>query len=55
MDGGLEGMRNIHRLLRTHNPAVDKVKPEHLIDDRFMRRLNESGFMSRLYNACGVK
>jgi len=51
----LDGMRNMHRLLRTRNSSVDKVKPEQLIDDRFMRKLNESGFISRLYSAYGVK
>jgi hypothetical protein len=51
----LEGMRNIHRLLRTRNASVDKVKPEQLIDDRIMRKLDESGFISRLYSAYGVK
>ena len=51
----LEGMRNIHRLVRTRNPNVDKVKPEQLIDDRIMRKLDESGFISRLHSAYGVK
>ena len=51
----LEGMRNIHRLLRTRNPNVDKVKPEQLIDDRIMRRLDESGFISRINSAYGIK
>ena len=50
-----EGMRNIHRLLRTRDPNVDKVKPEQLIDDRIMRKLDESGFISRLHNASGVR
>jgi NitT/TauT family transport system substrate-binding protein len=51
----LEGMRNMHRLLRTRNPSVDKVKPEQLIDDRIMRKLDESGFISRLHAVYGVK
>lgn len=51
----LAGMRNIHRLLRTRNPSVDKVKPEQLIDDRIMRKLDESGFISRLHSAYGVR
>jgi ABC-type nitrate/sulfonate/bicarbonate transport system substrate-binding protein len=51
----LEGMRNIHRLLRMHNPNIDKIKPEQLIDDRFMRKLDDSGFLSRMYNAYGLK
>jgi len=51
----LDGMRNMHRLLRRRNSSIDKVKPEQLIDDRFMRKLDESGFISRLYNAYGVK
>ena len=51
----VEGMRNMHRLLRTRNPNVDKVKPEQLIDDRIMRKLDESGFISRLHSAYGVR
>ena len=49
----LDGMRNMHRLLRTRNPSIDKVKAEQLIYDRFMRKLDESGFINRLYNAYG--
>ena len=45
----------MHRLLRPRNPSIDKVKPEQLIDDRIMRKLDESGFISRLYSAYGVK
>jgi hypothetical protein len=55
INSALEGMRHTHRLLRTRNPSTDKVKPEHLIDDRIMQKLDESGFISRLYNAYGVK
>lgn len=51
----VEAMRNMHRLLRTRNPNMDKVKPEQLIDDRIMRKLEESGFISRLYSAYGVR
>ncbi len=51
----LDGMRNMHQLLRTRNPSMDKVKPEQLIDDRIMRKLDESGFISRIYSAYGVR
>jgi hypothetical protein len=55
----LEGLRNLHRLLRTRNPSMDKVKPKQLIDDRFMRaalsvvciarmELNEKSFCKTL-------
>lgn len=44
----IEGLRNIQRLMRIHNPALDKVKVEDMIDDRILRRLDESGFIDQL-------
>jgi len=51
----LEGMRNIQRLLKTRNPKLENVKVEELIDDRILRKLDDSGFISRVYAAYGIK
>jgi NitT/TauT family transport system substrate-binding protein len=51
----LEGMRNIQRLMKVHNPKAERVKVEELIDQRFLRKLDESGFIDRLYSAYGGK
>jgi NitT/TauT family transport system substrate-binding protein len=39
----LEGMRNLQRLMRLHNPKVGSVKVEEMVDDRILRRLIEGG------------
>jgi ABC-type nitrate/sulfonate/bicarbonate transport system substrate-binding protein len=44
----VEGLRNIQRLMKIRNPALDKVKVEDMIDDRILRRLDESGFIDQL-------
>ena len=44
----IEGLRNIQRLMKIRNPALDKVKIEDMIDDRILRRLDESGFIDQL-------
>ena len=50
----LEGMRNLQRLLRPRNPKIGDVKVEDVIDNRIMRKLDESGFIDRAYAAQGV-
>jgi NitT/TauT family transport system substrate-binding protein len=44
----IEGLRNIQRLMKMRNPAIDKLKMEDLVDDRILRRLDESGFIDGL-------
>ena len=51
----VEGLRNTQRLLKPRNPKLENVKVEELIDDRIVRRLDESGFISRLQTTYGVK
>jgi NitT/TauT family transport system substrate-binding protein len=51
----LEGMLNIQRLMKLRNPKLEKVKVVELIDDRILRKLDESGFIERLYSSYGVK
>ena len=50
----LEGMRNLQRLLKGRNPKIGEVKVEDVIDNRIMRKLDESGFIDRAYAAQGV-
>jgi hypothetical protein len=45
---GVEGLRNIQRLMKLRNPNIEKMKMEELIDDRILRRLDESGFIDVL-------
>src|SRR4249920_1715944 len=44
----IEGLRNTQRLLKPRNPKLETIKVEELIDDRIVRRLEESGFIGRL-------
>ncbi|HEY7218328.1 MAG TPA: ABC transporter substrate-binding protein [Candidatus Binatia bacterium] len=44
----IDGLRNVQRLLKTRNPKLESLKLEDLIDDRIVRRLDESGFINRL-------
>ena len=50
----LEGMRNLQRLLRPRNPKIGELKIEDVIDNRVMRKLDESGFIERAYAAQGL-
>ena len=45
----VEGMRNVQRLLKTQNPRIGEVNVEDLVDNRHIRKLDESGFFERIY------
>ncbi len=45
----VEGMRNVQRLLKTQNPRIGEVNVEVLVDSRYIRKLDESGFFERIY------
>ncbi len=49
------GVRNVQRLMKLRNPNVEKVTVEELIDDRFLKKLDESGFIDGLYATYGAK
>jgi NitT/TauT family transport system substrate-binding protein len=51
----VEGIQNIQRLMKLRNPKVEKVKVEGLIDDRILRKFDDSGFINELYLKYGVK
>ncbi|TMA87114.1 MAG: hypothetical protein E6J74_30675 [Deltaproteobacteria bacterium] len=45
-----EGLRNIQRIMATLNPKVIRSKIEDIIENRFVRKLDESGFIDGLYS-----
>jgi ABC-type nitrate/sulfonate/bicarbonate transport system substrate-binding protein len=51
----VDGLRNTQRLLKPRNPKLENIKVEELIDDRIVKRLDESGFISRLQATYGIK
>jgi NitT/TauT family transport system substrate-binding protein len=51
----VEGLKNIQRLMKPRNPRMAELKVEELIDDTFMRKLDESGFLEKLYSTYGIK
>jgi NitT/TauT family transport system substrate-binding protein len=46
----VDGLRNVQRLTQIHNPRVAQVKVADLVDNRFIRKLDESGFIDRLFS-----
>jgi ABC-type nitrate/sulfonate/bicarbonate transport system substrate-binding protein len=44
----IQGLSNIQRLMKLRNPSIDRLRLEDLIDDRILRRLDESGFIDAL-------
>jgi NitT/TauT family transport system substrate-binding protein len=51
----VDGLKNIQRLMKSRNPRMAELKVEDLIDNSFMRKLEESGFMDGLYKKYGMK
>jgi NitT/TauT family transport system substrate-binding protein len=45
----IDGLRNIQRIMATLNPKVKGVRVEDLIDTRFIRKLDDSGFIDAVY------
>ena len=45
----LDGLRNAQRLMAQQNPKIAALKVEDLADARFVRKLDDSGFIDRLY------
>ena len=53
--GSVAAMQNVQRVMALNDPKVLNVKIEDLADDRFVRKLDESGAIDRLYESYGVK
>jgi len=49
------GVTNVVRLMKRSNPKVEKVKPELLIDDRILKKIDQSGFIDEVLAKYGVK
>jgi hypothetical protein len=45
----VDGLRNIQRMMATLNPKVKSIRVEDLIDNRFIRKLDENGYIDALY------
>lgn len=50
----LDGMRNLHRLLKPRNPKINDVKVEDIVDNRIMRKLEETGYIDKVFAAYGA-
>ena len=51
----VEAMQNMQRVMALHDPKVLNLKLADLIEERFVRRLDESGVIDRLYSTYGVQ
>ena len=45
-------MRNVQRLLKIQNPRIGEVNVDDLVDNRYIRKLDESGFFRS--NLCQI-
>lgn len=46
----MDCMRNVQSLVKTQNPRIGDVNVEDLADNRYIRKLDESGFFERIYS-----
>ena len=51
----LAGLRNMQRLMKLLNPKVEKIKVEDLVEDRFLRALDQSAFIDNLLASYGMR
>jgi ABC-type nitrate/sulfonate/bicarbonate transport system substrate-binding protein len=49
------GVANAIRLMKRSNPRVEKVKADQLIDDRILKKIDQSGFIDDVMAKYGVK
>jgi ABC-type nitrate/sulfonate/bicarbonate transport system substrate-binding protein len=49
------GVINAVRLMKRSNPRVEKVRADQLIDDRILRKIDQSGFIDEVMAKYGVK
>jgi hypothetical protein len=48
-------LRKMQRIMAAHDPRVLNLNIEDLVDDRFVRKLDQNGTIDHLYAAYGVK
>jgi ABC-type nitrate/sulfonate/bicarbonate transport system substrate-binding protein len=51
----MEGVRNVQRLMLSSNPRVGEIKLEEIVDRSIVRKLDDSGFIDRLYSVYPAK
>jgi ABC-type nitrate/sulfonate/bicarbonate transport system substrate-binding protein len=51
----IERLRNMQRVIGLHDPKVLNLRAEDLIEDHFVRKLDKTGVIDRLYATYGVK
>jgi len=51
----LEGVRNVQRLMQSSNPRVGEIKLEEIVDRSIVRKLDDSGFIDRMYGVYPAK
>ncbi|HYA28486.1 MAG TPA: hypothetical protein VEI95_06675, partial [Acidobacteriota bacterium] len=51
----LDGLNNIQRLMKGQNSKLAQLNVEDVIDNRFVRKLDESGFIDKMYASYGLK
>lgn len=51
----VEGMVNIQRLMKARNPKIGAVKLEDINDARLVKKLDDSGFIDKVFAAQGMK
>lgn len=47
-------MKSMQPVMALHDPRMLRVKVEDMIEDRFVRKLDESGAIDRFYSAYGA-
>ena len=45
------GVTNVVRLMKRSNPKVEKVKPELLIDDRILKKIEKAALSTRCWRS----
>lgn len=51
----IERLKGVQKVMAIHDAKVLDVRVEDLLEDRFVRKLDESGVIDRLYSTYGVK
>ena len=51
----VEGLRNAQRLMKIRTPKIGELKVDTIVEGRIMRKLDDSGFIDRVFAAQGVK
>jgi hypothetical protein len=46
----VEGLRNMQHFMKSQNPLVANVNVENMIDNRLVRKLDDSGFINEMRN-----